>query len=161
MSGAAAAGTEAEIRALLLSLASINEPSTYQPPITIPASRDTSTNKPGNSRATSSAAHRLLGAALGKPSNAAPSKREQDVSKRLTILKCLPGGFPVFDDAKPAPGCEYEVSAYRQAVDPFFHPDLGKQVRATVFIIRPLPSMTLSFMHCTYACALCMLQRTL
>jgi hypothetical protein len=128
MVGAAATGPGAEIRDLLLSLAPNHDPTTYQLPTALPAGRD-SNNSNGNIKASSSKApHRIVGVALGRPGDVAPSRREQEIAKRLSILKRLPGGFPAFNDARPAPGCEYELAEYRQAVDPFFHPDLGKQV---------------------------------
>jgi hypothetical protein len=44
------------------------------------------------------------------------------VNHRFNLLRSLPGGFPVFDDAHPDPGCEFEAIEYRSEVDPVFIP---------------------------------------
>jgi hypothetical protein len=36
----------------------------------------------------------------------------------MNALKNAPGGFPVFDDDQPDPGCQFEQQVLRQFVDP-------------------------------------------
>jgi hypothetical protein len=53
-----------------------------------------------------------------KPTAAADKAREEEVAARITFLRRIKGGFPVFDDDKPDPGCSCEVEKLTEAFDP-------------------------------------------
>lgn len=50
---------------------------------------------------------------------AADATRDANVKLRIALLKRIKGGFPVFDDESPDPGCAYEVARCTDLFDPY------------------------------------------
>lgn len=77
----------------------------------------TTTHSPNSSSNSSGSNQQQLNsaAAADRPQHkeSRRKEREVEVGSRFRLLNRLPGGFPVFDDTTPDPGCEYEVHQYR------------------------------------------------